>query len=132
MEFSKVKLPSNIKFGYFFTVVFALIATYFLFKNISMWTYIFSILALVFFVITLFKPEILLPLNKLWMRIGLILGMIVSPIILGIMFFGLFTPTALIMRFRGRDELGIKIMNKDSNWIYRNHPIEAESFKRQF
>ena len=55
-------------------------------------------LAVLFLLVTMIKSELLLPLNKLWMRLGLLLGMIISPIVLGVIFFGLFTPIALCMR----------------------------------
>ena len=66
------------------------------------------------------------------MRFGLLLGMIVSPIVLGIIFFGLFTPIAMLMRMSGRDELKLKFIQKASHWILRKEPIKAESFKHQF
>ena len=66
------------------------------------------------------------------MRIGFLIGMIVSPIILGIIFFGLVTPYGVVMRMFGRDELRLKTTNKLSYWIIRSEPIEPESFKRQF
>jgi hypothetical protein len=73
-----------------------------------------------------------LPLNKLWMRFGLLLAMIVSPIVLSTIFFGLFTPIALVMRLSRRDELRLKFYKKQSYWIVRREPIKSESFKHQF
>jgi hypothetical protein len=96
------------------------------------WAYTFFATALVFLMITLLKSDLLLPLNKLWMKFGLLLGMIVSPIVLGIIFFGLFTPIAMLMRLSGRDELKVKFSQKPSHWISRNEPIKSESFKHQF
>ena len=78
------------------------------------------------------KSDALLPLNKLWMYFGILLGMIVSPIVLGIVFFGLFTPIAMFMRLSGRDELRLKLTQKASHWISRSEPIKSESFKHQF
>ncbi|MDA9369932.1 SxtJ family membrane protein [Amylibacter sp.] len=132
MKFSDIELPSNRKFGFFFTFVFAVAAAYF-FNSINMiWAYIFAIASLIFLVFTLAKADILLPLNKLWMRFGLLLGMIVSPIVLGIIFFGLFTPIAILMRLSGRDELRLRFSHKVSHWITRSEPINSESFKHQF
>ena len=88
--------------------------------------------ALAFLLVTLIKCDALLPLNKLWMRFGLLLGMIVSPIVLGVIFFGLFTPIAMLMRLSGRDELRLKFTQKTSHWISRGEPIKPESFKHQF
>lgn len=66
------------------------------------------------------------------MRFGLLLGMLINPIILGIIFYGLFTPISIFIRFIGRDELRLKLNNKTSYWIHRNEPIKSESFKQQF
>ena len=132
MKFSEVELPSNKKFGYFFTLVFAVTAGYFYLNGSLTWAYVFALAAAAFFGITFVKADALLPLNKLWMRFGLLLGMIVSPIVLGIIFFGLFTPIAFLMRVSGRDELRLKFKNKTSHWLSRSEPIQADSFKNQF
>ena len=132
MKFSEIELPSNRKFGFFFTLVFALAATYFYYAANVTWTYMFIGAALLFLLVTLIKSEALLPLNKLWMRFGILLGMIVSPILLGIIFFGLFTPIAMLMRLSGRDELRLEFSQKNSHWISRGEPIKSESFKYQF
>ena len=132
MRFSETELPSNRKFGFFFTFVFAAAAAYFYYSANVSWAYVFIATASIFLVITLIKIDALLPLNKLWMRFGLLLGMIVSPIVLGIIFFGLFTPTAILMRVSGRDELRLKFTQKASHWISRVELIKAESFKKQF
>lgn len=132
MKFSEIELPSNRKFGFFFTFIFALAAGY-LFHLVHMaWACVFFASALMFLGVTLIKSDALLPLNKLWMRFGVVLGMIVSPIVLGVIFFGLFTPIAILMRLSGRDELMLKFTRKTSHWIKRNEPIKSESFKNQF
>ena len=132
MKFSETELPSNQKFGFFFTFVFSIAAAYFYYAANIGWAYVFVAAASILLLITLIKADALLPLNKLWMRFGLLIGMIVSPIVLGIIFFILFTPTALFMRLSGRDELRLKFIQKASHWISRNEPIKAESFKDQF
>ena len=132
MKDLKTTLPSNKKFGYFFTFLFALVMTYFFVNSVEFWAYFFLIIALIFFVITITKAEILLPLNKIWMRLGLILGLIVSPLVLGLIFFCIFTPLAFLMRLSGRDELRLKIKNKTSNWILRDELRKGDFFKRQF
>ena len=132
MRFSEIELPSNRKFGFFFTFVFAVAAAYFFYAaNITL-VYAFVTAASTFLLVTLIKSDELLPLNKLWMRFGLLLGMIVSPIVLGVIFFGLFTPIAILMRLGGRDELRLKFSRKASHWITRSEPIKSESFKNQF
>ena len=132
MNFAKVKLPSNKKFGFFFTLVFALTAVIFFFKDSNIWAYILTVASVILLIITIIKAEALLPLNKLWLRFGLLLGMIVSPIVLGIIFFGLFTPIAFLMRICGRDELRLKFKDKTSHWISRKELIQSDSFKQQF
>ena len=127
-----LKLPSNRKFGFFFTFVFATATAYFYYSANVSWAYVFILATLIFLLITLVKSDALLPLNKLWMRFGLLLGMIVSPIVLGTIFFGLFTPIAMLMRLSGRDELRLKFAQKASHWISREEPIKSESFKHQF
>ena len=132
MKFSEIELPSNRKFGFFFTFVFAAVAAYFYYSTNVSWAYVFVAAALAFLLITLIKSDALLPLNKLWMRFGLLLGMIVSPIVLGVIFFGLFTPIAMLMRLSRRDELRLQYAQKASHWISRDEPIKSESFKQQF
>lgn len=132
MQLSEIQLPSNKKFGFFFTFVFAVASAYFYNATSASWSYVFGLTSLLFLIISTVKAEILLPLNKLWMRFGHLLGMIVSPIVLGIIFFGLFLPIAFVMRLSGRDELRLKFIKKSSHWIPRNDPLNSESFKQQF
>ena len=103
MKFSEIELPSNRKFGFFFTFVFTLAAASFLYSEKMTLAYVFTTAAMIFLVVALVKSDALLPLNKLWMRFGLLLGMIASPIVLGVIFFGLFTPVAFVMRICGRN-----------------------------
>lgn len=133
MKFSEVELPSNRKFGFFFAAVFAAICAYFYVQGGMGYVAIFSILAIGFALVSFMQADLLLPLNKLWMRFGLLLGAIVSPIVLGLMFFLLFTPIAISMRLFGRDELMIK-KNKRASYWKRREPSgpSAESFKYQF
>ena len=132
MKFSEIELPSNRKFGFFFTFVFTVAAAYFYYSANLSWAYVFITAASIFLLITLIKSDALIPLNKLWMLFGLLLSVIVSPIVLGIIFFGLFTPIAMLMRLSGRDELRLKLSQKVSHWIRRSEPINSESFKHQF
>lgn len=132
MKFSEIEFPSNRRFGFFFAFVFAGAAAYFYYSANVKWAYVFIGAALLFFLITQIKSDILQPLNKLWMRFGLLLGMIISPVILGIIFFGLFTPIAFFIRLIGRDELRLEFSQKASYWISRNELIKSESFKQQF
>ena len=133
LNLTEVQRPTNRKFGFFFAAVFALIAGYFFNEDHNVATYIFSVLAATFLVVTIFKAAFLLPLNKLWMHFGLLLGKIFSPIVLGIIFFGLFTPIALGMRLAGRDELRLKFKKVASFWKHRDeNRIFSTTFKDQF
>ena len=132
MNFSDIHLPSNKKFGFFFAIVFILFSGYFYINSLFVWAYTSAAMALIFFLTAILRPNFLLPFNKLWMSFGLILGTIISPIVLAIIFFGLITPLAILMRFSGRDELHLKFKSKPSHWISRTEPIQADSFKHQF
>lgn len=132
MKLPETELPSNKKFGYFFTGVFTIIASYFYFNKSLNLTYLFGAAATFSILVTILKDDLLLPLNRLWMRLGLLIGMIISPIVLGLIFFTLFSPVAIFMRLFGRDELHLKYKKKSSYWILRDDSIHADSFKRQF
>ena len=114
MIISASELPSNRKFGFFFTAVFLIAAIYSHYVNSDAWVYILCALSASFLIITLVSADTLLPLNKLWMRFGLLLGMIASPIVMGVIFFGLFTPISFLIRLSGRDELRLKFTKKKS------------------
>ncbi len=132
MKFSEIELPSNKKFGFFFTFIFAAAAAYFYNSENMTWSLVFVAISFIFLLITMISDSLLLPLNKLWMRFGFLLGMIISPLVLGLIFFGLFTPIATLMRLSGRDQLRLKFYNKSSHWILRSDPIKSDSFKNQF
>ncbi len=133
MNLSELELPSNQKFGFFFTAIFVTVGAYLSYQGIDAASYILIGLAAFFLLLTVFKADFLLPLNKLWMRFGLLIGMIVRPIILGIIFFGLFTPISLLMRLFGRDELRLKLTNRSSHWRERDDSNALDdSFKNQF
>ena len=136
MKTTELELPTNKKFGFFFTAVFLVATTYFYINNASSSVVItLGVIGLSFLVATLVNPDLLLPLNRLWMRFGQLLGMIISPIVMGIIFFGLFTPMSLTMRLFRRDELRIRFKNKKTHWILRDFPDGDElsdSFKHQY
>ena len=132
MKFSEIELPSNKKFGFFFTLIFAAVSAYFYNSENMILSFVFVVVSFIFLVITVMRAALLLPLNKLWMQFGFLLGRIISPLVLGIIFFGLFTPIATLMRLIGRDELRLKLSNKSSHWISRSEPIKSDSFKNQF
>jgi len=127
------KLPSNKSFGLFFAIIFFLFAVYSSF-NLSRLFFIAAVSFSVFFFLTaLFFDWVLLPLNKLWMKFGFLLGKIVSPLIMGVIFFILFVPIGLIMRLFGRDELRLKMNSSDTHWKSREDDGSgSDSFKYQF
>ena len=132
MNFSEIEVPSNRKFGFFFTAIFLGLSAYFYFAISNTWFYLFGFLAIALLIVTLIKADVIYPLNKLWMCFGLLLGMIVSPIVMGIIFFLLFAPIAISMRLFGRDELRLRFKKQSSHWIRRETEVHSESFKYQF
>ena len=128
----KLILPSNKKFGFFFVAVFLGLGLYFYLNSQLIFVYLFGFTSCKFLIITLIKDSLLLPLNKSWMRFGILLGKIVNPIVLGIIFFALFTPIAIVMRFFGRDELRLKLKEQDTHWVYRETDVALDLFKQQF
>lgn len=129
MSVSEIKLPTNRKFGFFFSFIFFLIFIFLFFKGSDHYSYIFLLLTIIFIIITLLKANVLHSLNKAWMMFGMLLGNIVNPIVLGVIFFFIFTPVSLITRFFGRDELNIKLEQKTSNW--QKNDIKFD-FKKMF
>ena len=132
MKNTKVELPSNKKFGLFFTFVFLITASYFFLSDGILTSYAFFALAVVLLLTTFTNEDALLPLNKLWMRFGQLIGMIISPIVLGIIFFALITPYSLVIRLFGRDELRLKLEKRESYWKPREQFIPQTNFRQQF
>ena len=127
-------LPSERTFGFVFTGIFLLIAAYLWYHDAKPVTIqAFLVLAVAFLASTLVVPIALRPLNKAWYKLGLLMGRVVSPIVLGILFFILITPIAIVMRLAGRDPLKLRKQNVQSHWIDRTPPgPESTSFKDQF
>ena len=128
-----IQLPSDRKFGWFFAAVFALSGAYFKWKLVSPWDMPLFMLALVFAALAVANPKRLAPLNKLWFRLGMVLGRLMNPIVLGAIFFLLITPIAVFMKLTGRDVLHLKKRDVHSYWIKREPAGPApESFNNQF
>lgn len=132
MKFTDIKLPSNKKFGYFFSAIFFIATGYFLHVESQTIGYIFAIASVFFITTTIINADLLRPLNKLWMHFGLLIGKIISPIVLGIIFFGLFTPYGIVMRLLGRDELRLQIQKNKTHWVQRSKNTPQVNFKQQF
>ncbi len=125
----KIKISSNKSFGIVFFIFFLIIALWPLIndENIRVWSLIVSI---IFLILGIINSKILTPLNNLWFKFGLFLGKIVSPIVMGIIFFFIVTPTGIIMRIIGKDILNLKRNNLNTYWIEKTN--ENSSMKNQF
>ena len=124
-----IKISSNRSFGIVFFVVFILVALYPLIYSgeIRIWS---LVLSLIFLILGLLNSKILTPLNKIWFKFGIILGKIISPIIMGVIFFLVVTPIGLLMRLLGKDLLNLKYNKNKSYWIEKKGP--KSKMKNQF
>ena len=124
-----IKIGSNKSFGIVFFVVFLLISLYPLLNNESLriWSLVISI---IFLILGVLNSKILSPLNKIWFKFGIFLGKIISPIVMGIIFFLVVTPTGFIMRLLGKDVLNLKYNDHKSYWIEKTGP--KSKMKNQF
>ena len=97
MNKNQIKISSNRSFGLVFFVVFLIISIYPVFysEDLRVWS---AIVSLVFLILGIMNSKILTPLNKIWFRFGILLGKIVSPIVMGIVYFAVVFPTSLIMK----------------------------------
>ena len=125
----EVKIGSNKSFGIVFFIVFLIIAIYpFLNQGeLRLWSLIVSI---IFLILGLLNSKLLLPLNKIWFKFGILLGKIVSPLIMGIIFFFVVTPIGILMRILKKDLLNLKFNKKTTYWIEKNGP--KSKMKNQF
>ena len=125
----KPKIGSNRSFGVVFFVVFLIISFWpFLNSNdIRIWALVISI---IFLILGLINSKILTPLNKLWFKFGIFLGNIISPIVMGIIYFIVVTPIALILKVFNKDVLNLKKTKNSSYWI--NKEKYNSSMKNQF
>lgn len=126
-------LPSNRKFGLLFAVVFSLLGVYLWRRHVE-WYPASFVLSGAFLLTALLYPDILRPLNRAWMTLALVLNTVVSPVVLGVLYFAVFTPVALFMRIRKRDVLNRRFDPADiSYWIARTPPGPApDSLRDQF
>ena len=129
MNSKNIKISSNRSFGIVFFIFFLIVSIFPLFKDedIRIWA---VIVAIIFLILGLLNSSVLSPLNKIWFKFGILLGNFISPIIMGLVFFTVLTPTAFIMRAFGKDLLNLKKNNKKSYWIEKS-PIKSK-MKDQF
>ena len=119
MNKDKIEISSNQSFGLVFFVVFLIISLLPIFKggDVRIWA---IISAIIFLILGLLNSQILNPLNKIWFKFGILLGNFISPIVMGIVFFLVVTPTSLIMKIFNKNLLGLKKIKKKSYWIEKS------------
>jgi|TARA_B110000967_G_C18723050_1_gene478648 hypothetical protein len=125
----KIRISSNRSFGIVFFTVFFIVSIYPIFKggDLRIWSLIISI---IFLILGLLNSKILTPLNKIWFKFGVLLGNIISPIVMGIVFFIVVTPISLLMKALGKDVLNLKKNTNKSYWIEKTGP--KSKMKDQF
>ena len=122
-------ISSNRSFGILFFFVFLIISLWPILneENIRLWSILIS---LIFLFLGIINSKILTPLNKAWIRFGLLLGNIISPIVMAIIFFGVVTPTGVVLRLFKKDILKLKKNNNSSYWINKDN--SNNNMKNQF
>ena len=123
------KIGSNKSFGIVFFIFFLLVSIYPLVnnENIRLWSLVLSI---IFLILGISNSKILTPMNKLWFKLGIFLGKIISPLIMGVIFFLVVTPIGFFLRIFGKDVLNLKYNDNKSYWIEKNGP--KSKMKNQF
>jgi hypothetical protein len=125
-----IKISSNRSFGFLFFIVFFVISLWPLKSqgDLRIWTLVLSLL---FLILGALNSKLLTPFNKLWFKFGILLGSIISPIVMGIIFFVVVAPVGIIMRFLGKDLLRI-IKNKFVSTYWINRDKQKKTMKKQF
>jgi hypothetical protein len=120
---------TNRSFGIIFFIFFLIISLWPLLNDeeIRVWALIVS---LIFLILGILKPYLLTPFNRIWIRFGFVLGGIISPIIMGVIFFAIVTPTGFLMRIFSKDFLNLKKNSSKSYWI--NSTSQKSKMKDQF
>ena len=129
MKNQKIKIGSNRNFGIVFFIVFLIIAFWPLLNSneINYWSLAISI---TFLILGLANSKILTPLNKIWFKFGILLGNVIAPIVMSIIFFLIVTPTSIIMKILGKDLLNLKKNNNNSYWIEKSN--QNSKMKNQY
>jgi len=119
LDSSNIKIGTNKSFGIVFFVFFLIVSIFPLFNdgNIRIWSLIISI---IFLILGILNSKILTPLNQVWFKFGVLLGRFVSPVVMGIVFFAIVTPTSVVMRVLQKNLLNLKKGNKKTYWIERS------------
>tara|TARA_Y100000996_G_scaffold55572_1_gene37790 strand:+ start:183 stop:572 length:390 start_codon:yes stop_codon:yes gene_type:complete len=129
LNYKDIKIGSNRSFGVVFFIVFLLIGLWPILKGneLRIWAIVIS---LIFLILGILNSKILTPFNKVWFRFGIFLGNFISPIIMGIVFFLVVTPTGLIMKLFRKDLINLRKNNSSTYWIEKKD-IKS-SMKNQF
>jgi predicted membrane protein len=129
MKKNNTKISTNKSFGIIFFIFFLIVGIFPLLddKDIRTWSLIISI---IFLILGLLNSKFLTPLNKLWFKFGILLGNFISPIIMGLIFFTIVTPTSFMMKLAGKNLLNLKKSSKSTYWIER--PKIKSKMKDQF
>lgn len=126
----KNKKVNNLSFGILFFIVFLILGFYPMYKGDNPNIY-FLVLSLPFIILGFLNSKILTPFNMAWIKLGEILGLIIAPIVMAIVYFIILTPISLIVRVFGKDILDMKFDKKlESYWINRKKNLG--SMKKQF
>jgi len=123
-----IKRKDNITFGILFFILFLIIGLYPLKSEglIRIWS---VVLSLVFLIITIIRPNLFTFTNKLWIQFGILLGKIISPVVMGLVFFFVVTPIGILVRIFKKDVMGLK---RGANTYWINREDKLQSMKKQF
>ena len=123
-----IKRKDNIAFGILFFILFLIIGLYPLKSEglIRIWS---VVLSLVFLIITIIRPNLFTFINKLWIQFGILLGKIISPVVMGLVFFFVVTPIGILVRIFKKDVMGLK---RGANTYWINREDKLQSMKKQF
>ncbi len=126
---NKIKISTNRSFGIVFFIVFTAIGIWPILSSgeIRVWS---LIVGAFFLVLGFFNSKLLTPLNKMWFKFGIFLGNFIAPIVMGIIFFFVVTPTGILMRIFGKDLLNLNKNKEKTYWIEKKQ-IKS-SMKNQF
>ena len=129
MKNKNIKISSNKSFGIVFAILFLIIALWPILSenNIRLWSLVIS---LFFLILGLINSIILTPLNKAWFKFGIALGKIISPIVMGLIFFFVVTPIGLSMKLLKKDLINQKKNNCKTYWLIKED--SKSSMKKQF
>tara|TARA_B100000989_G_scaffold290507_1_gene263749 strand:- start:2512 stop:2895 length:384 start_codon:yes stop_codon:yes gene_type:complete len=113
-------INSNKSFGYVFSVFFLIVFAY-LYIQTNKFFFVFLLLSILLFILGFFNSKILSPLNKIWIKFGILLGRIISPIIMGFIFFCVVTPIGVMLKLFKKDVLRLKLKNYSSFWVNKDN-----------